>query len=243
VLCDAMDRISNLPDELLIDHIISKLPSKLGAATTLLSARWRNLFSQVETYDLSDVPPKKRSHDRFDQTLKDLFLSGQRKPPLKSLKLSLTHHFTAEHYIERCLEDIFKEYKLENLIIYSTIQRLYITENVFNSKILLSLNLEGIRVPDFSPNGLVCLKNLRLALVTFVEKKVLVSLLSSCPNLEVLDIQSVKVLNSACDVSLTPYLHLKRASLYASSKSVTLPIDFLASASSFSTNVEHSLPI
>ncbi|CAH8269108.1 unnamed protein product [Arabidopsis lyrata] len=48
-----MDRISNLPDEL-ICHIVSFLSAKEAAFTLVLSKRWKNLFTIIPSLYFKD---------------------------------------------------------------------------------------------------------------------------------------------------------------------------------------------
>ena len=47
-----MDHISGLPDEVL-SHILSFLPTKLAALTSVLSTRWHNLLTLVPNLHIS----------------------------------------------------------------------------------------------------------------------------------------------------------------------------------------------
>ncbi|KAI8011185.1 F-box/LRR-repeat protein [Camellia lanceoleosa] len=49
------DRINNLPESILC-HILSKLPTKFAAGTTILSTKWNNIFASIPnpTIDIDD---------------------------------------------------------------------------------------------------------------------------------------------------------------------------------------------
>lgn len=63
------DLISSMPDEVL-GKILSLLPTRLAASTSVISKRWRNLLSLVDTLDLSDEIGNPRGfYDFVDTTL------------------------------------------------------------------------------------------------------------------------------------------------------------------------------
>ncbi|KAJ0983696.1 hypothetical protein J5N97_011951 [Dioscorea zingiberensis] len=48
---ELVDRISNLPEDILRDNIVSRLPLKVAARTSVLSSRWRSLWKSVPDLD------------------------------------------------------------------------------------------------------------------------------------------------------------------------------------------------
>ncbi|KAJ0255144.1 F-box domain-containing protein [Hirschfeldia incana] len=91
-----MDRISNLPDEI-IHHIGSFLSAKEAAFATLLSKRWRNLFTIV---------PKLRfnggSLKHFEDFV-DVVLSLPLTSRVRTFSLKCKHEAQYEDLINRCL--------------------------------------------------------------------------------------------------------------------------------------------
>uniref|UniRef100_A0A7N2LPN8 F-box domain-containing protein n=1 Tax=Quercus lobata TaxID=97700 RepID=A0A7N2LPN8_QUELO len=80
----SLDRISDLPDSL-ICHILSFLPTKHAVATTILSTRWKQLWTMVPILDFGDK----------DFVFRVLSL---RKPfPVKKFRLVLHHSFDRSH--------------------------------------------------------------------------------------------------------------------------------------------------
>ncbi|XP_027114639.1 putative F-box/LRR-repeat protein At5g02930 [Coffea arabica] len=74
-----VDRISGLPDAVLC-HILSHLPTKLAAATSvlLISTRWRYIFASVPNIDLQYRGSLPAFHDECDQEYFDASLEHVR---------------------------------------------------------------------------------------------------------------------------------------------------------------------
>ncbi|PNX65514.1 F-box/LRR-repeat protein, partial [Trifolium pratense] len=64
----AIDRISNLPDEILC-YILSFLPTKLAFTTTILSKRWTSLFKLLTTLHFDDESFSKQAFPCFVNTV------------------------------------------------------------------------------------------------------------------------------------------------------------------------------
>ncbi|CAN6328772.1 unnamed protein product [Urochloa humidicola] len=52
-----VDRISSLPDELLLDILVRLFDLPEAARTTILSCRWYRLWTMLSKLDFSDVDP------------------------------------------------------------------------------------------------------------------------------------------------------------------------------------------
>ncbi|XP_019093204.1 PREDICTED: F-box protein At3g59000-like, partial [Camelina sativa] len=91
------DAISCLPHEVLGD-ILSRVPTKLAASTSLLSKKWRNVFALVHNLDFDNsvfLQPEdgKRERDEIRECFRnfvDRTLALQCASPLK--KFSLKYH-------------------------------------------------------------------------------------------------------------------------------------------------------
>ncbi|KAL1223335.1 putative F-box protein [Cardamine amara subsp. amara] len=92
-----MDRISNLPDEI-ICHILSFLTTNEAALTSILSKKWRNLFALVPNldidYDNFQYPNQgKRDIDGLRKSFMDSIdrvLALQGNSPIKKFSLKCT---------------------------------------------------------------------------------------------------------------------------------------------------------
>ncbi|XP_045831177.1 putative FBD-associated F-box protein At3g50710 [Trifolium pratense] len=183
-----IDRISNLPDELLC-HILSFLPTKVAFTTTVLSKRWTPLFKLLTTL-----------HFHYESvawiTLSDITFSSFVDKVIFSTKLIKTFHLNCHskhsyrfnHWIKAA-----KQHPLENLELCSTFHYLMITlrpSNFIFPKLVV-LKLTSLKVDDFISVDLPSLKTLRLIYVNFTTKDNFNKLLNGCPILEDLETRDI----------------------------------------------------
>jgi hypothetical protein len=81
-----IDRISNLPDELL-SHILSFLPTKLAFTTTLLSKRWTPLFKFLTSVHFDDKSI--RDEDSFLHLCR--WFETVKRHPAENLQIHISH--------------------------------------------------------------------------------------------------------------------------------------------------------
>ncbi|XP_010513740.1 PREDICTED: F-box/LRR-repeat protein At3g60040-like [Camelina sativa] len=97
------DAISWLPDEVLAD-ILSRVPTKLAASTSVLSKRWRNLFALVHNldFDASDLLQPEEDEEERDvmresfRDFVDRTLALQCGSPIKKFSLKCVIHMASE---------------------------------------------------------------------------------------------------------------------------------------------------
>jgi hypothetical protein len=155
------DRISELPDELLI-HILSFLPPKFAFTTSVLSKRWESLckFLTVLRFDDKSVKNYVEEFDLFNTFIDNVMLSKDRQlQPIKafhlrchSADLLFNHNDWVEAAKQRGVEDLqlsmFKfETALRELIQNSVMRFLKISpSSIFSCRTLVILKLKRLRV-------------------------------------------------------------------------------------------------
>ncbi|ESQ46932.1 hypothetical protein EUTSA_v10027779mg [Eutrema salsugineum] len=192
-----MDRISNLPDEI-ICHIGSFLSAKEAAFASVLSSRWRNLFTIIPKlhFDGSVVNDGERFKDFVDRVLALPVTCRVRTFSLKCNHVAAQH----EEQINRCLCHVLKRGVLVLELLISFPRKGYhsLPFEVFTCKTVAEMKLGSGLVVDFLPAdaSLPALKTLFLDSVRFHDsgggRCTFNTLLSASPLLEELVMDSIQ---------------------------------------------------
>jgi len=175
-----MDRISNLPDELLC-HILSFLPTKFAFKTSVLSKRWTPLCKLLTSLIFDDKSVYgEHALLHFCRLVNKVMLSHKLIKKLH-LKCGSVHWNSLKfhHWIENA-----KQRPLENLHVSSNLQLIISGQSIFIFPTLVVLKLSMIKVDDNISVDLPSLKTLYLDHVHFKNKENFGKLLSGCPVLE-----------------------------------------------------------
>ncbi|XP_019090809.1 PREDICTED: putative F-box/FBD/LRR-repeat protein At4g00315 [Camelina sativa] len=183
-----MDKISQLPDDVLV-KVLSFLPTKDAASTSILSKRWEFLWMWLPKldYDYSDYSV---SQGRSLQRFIDLNLPLHQAPIMESLRLKFSHGAVGSikpEDIEKWLSVAFHFCVLELSLELSSFARRKpkLPSSLYVSKSLVILKLEDeVLVEVHRMVCLPCLKTLTLRRVTYSAENSLHRLLSNCPVLE-----------------------------------------------------------
>jgi hypothetical protein len=176
-----VDRISNLPDELLL-YILSFLPTKLAFTMAILSKRWTPLCYSLPVMDLS----YKTTTKRFRRFVNNLLLSPlSTNQPIKKICLTcdrIYHNKNSRFNVTNWLEAAKKRHIEE---IHLTLPYHTLKSVIFVSTTLVVLKLEDLFVgKNTSCVNLPSLKTLNLTSVSFQSWNDYVNFLYACPILE-----------------------------------------------------------
>ncbi|CAA7016730.1 unnamed protein product [Microthlaspi erraticum] len=147
-----MDRIGNLPDEILC-HILSFLPTKQAALTSSLSKRWLNLWTHVPDLDIDDsifLHPEvgKGERDEIRQSFVDFVdkvMALQGDSPIKKLSLKCITGFDPYHanrWIRNMLKRGVSDLNLYTDFFFKDIEPDYVLpDEIYISKTLVNLKI------------------------------------------------------------------------------------------------------
>ncbi|RHN51249.1 putative F-box domain, FBD domain, leucine-rich repeat domain, L domain-containing protein [Medicago truncatula] len=180
-----MDRISNLPDELLC-HILSFLPTKIAFTTTVLSKRWTPLFHSLTILRFDDETVHNYAAFNSVCGFIDTFMLPPRLPNqfIKTFSLKCRFVFSDSNchildaWVEAAKQRCIEEFHLSMIARISN-------DTIFTCQTLVVLKLEWLQVEvENLCRDLPSLKTLQLRFVRFKNKNVLQQLLNASPNLE-----------------------------------------------------------
>ncbi|WJX76211.1 hypothetical protein P8452_59652 [Trifolium repens] len=145
------DRISTLPDQILC-HILSLLPTKFAATTSVLSKRWNPLWLFVENLHFDDQDFETEA--TFRDFVSCVFLLRDIMVPLRSFHLKyLDTRSFYQRDLSRFIHAAVQRREIENLNLnmpYSYCFNLKLPPSIFSCKTLVVLQLTGIQLHDLS---------------------------------------------------------------------------------------------
>ncbi|KAJ0250585.1 FBD domain-containing protein [Hirschfeldia incana] len=184
-----MDKISGLPDELLV-KIITLVPTKVAVSTSILSKRWKFLWMFCTKLEYTD-----RDKDTYDDRPKprlwefvDKNLPLHRAPVIESFRLHSSNGGGKPEDFKRWIEFAVSRCVRELVIYHYFDDGINLLPNRFYTcKSLVYLKLSFVALIDVPSTGcfLPSLKTLKLKYVSYPkEASSLQQLLSACPVLE-----------------------------------------------------------
>ena len=193
-----LDRISNLPDTV-IDHILSYLPIRDRAKTSILSSKWRYKWATVPclVFDNQSLP---LSIDNQGIFLTNKLVSDidrvllLHRGPICKFELSYQHYLPAID-MDKWILHLSRHPIKELILTISNLQVYAMPSCIFSCQDLTNLDLASCFLkPPSTFKGFKYLKFLSLWNVT-VDQDVLENLIASCPMLEELDVADLVGVN------------------------------------------------
>ena len=187
----AVDRMSDLPESLLT-HILSFLPTQKAITTSILSSRWKDLWTLVPKLDINTE--ELHPIDKHEHTVSRIF-HQHKTPYLQTFRLAYSCDNRSD--VDAWISNVAAR-KVEELDLkiyddgYWDFQHLrsYHSHEIFSCKTLVVLNLRSRIVID--PPSSFQFPSLKILGLFYVDYKSdsLSGLLSGCPVLEDLSFES-----------------------------------------------------
>ncbi|KAJ7950446.1 F-box protein family [Quillaja saponaria] len=174
-----VDRISNLPDHILC-HVLSFLPTKQVVATSILSNRWRLLWTWITSFDFDDGEQKNHGrkdgedHMSFAQFVSRVLLSCNSQPIKKfHVKCCSLNSNSVDINMWVSTAVARKVEQLELSVCFDN--NFALAHSLFTCKTLVVLKLSGelrgfINLNVTSPVDFISLKTLHLEAVCFANQ-------------------------------------------------------------------------
>lgn len=194
------DRISSLPDPI-ICHILSFVPTKTAAITSILSKRWNPLWLSVLVLHFEDETFQNLVS--FSHFMSSVFLLRDITLPLRSFHLNRSKRYGIEPQdINRFVHAVAQR-GIENLNLELS-GMIALPRSTFSCRTLVFLHLKWITVKDLSQLvvDFPLLKKLDLSCVLLERAEYIIQLLSGSPILEELQAECLIVQNKEWLVSL-----------------------------------------
>ncbi|KAI8009589.1 F-box/FBD/LRR-repeat protein [Camellia lanceoleosa] len=209
------DRISNLPDEIL-SHILCFMPTKYAARTSLLSTRWKSIWTSVHIIDLDSLGERRHNEQSSGfMGFVDRLLLLRNSPNLNKFLLRCRFGYYNPYRLNSWICTVIK-LNVKELVLNFKIDQLVVElpQSLFTSVNLVVLKLAGdvcfgFPMPVFWPS----LNVLHLHSLTFLDDDSFQNILSGCPVLEELDIERTNLwdnIKTLCICSST----LKKLRMY-----------------------------
>nr|XP_025692950.2 F-box/LRR-repeat protein At4g14103-like [Arachis hypogaea] len=184
-----VDRISALPDAILV-HILSFLESRMVAATSILSSRWRDLWHTVPTVDLDDALFSDEE-ELFVRFAYAVILSRDVRQPILNFRFKSEYSLSAQCDVELWLNTAI-QHKVERIELSPSINsEIKLPIRILTCATLVVLKLANLTVDGISTVHLPALQILYMDGVEFEKREYVDMILSGCPNIEDLQIESL----------------------------------------------------
>uniref|UniRef100_A0A803LYH1 F-box domain-containing protein n=2 Tax=Chenopodium quinoa TaxID=63459 RepID=A0A803LYH1_CHEQI len=237
-----VDRISGLPNDILC-HILSFLPTKYAVATSVLSTRWKYLWSSVPVLDIDasfhrdffsflNIYGSKDSEISFKRFVNRVLLLND-TPHIQKFRLIYECHYTAAP-IHTWLNVAISRHILElelDFCLSVPKEFMKFPRNFFMSNSLVVLKLS--RMPIIVPS-VVCfpmLKVLEIRRVLYLDDKCTQNLLLGCQVLEELVIEEIiRERPRVIDISIPTLKSFSFSYKFVTDISVDCPYKFVINA-------------